>query len=312
MNKFHLIDINHGAEGILQDRIYKTAAQIAIKYGHMGTSGKFYNHDFIREFWKYDAPYPSFKYFMTHVKLPSIKWYIHNKITVEHPIWNANFLHGVVSHCLINWNEKEFASCEWHNNREMTDLIISSPFGGRIVRPENIQRHKWVNVPALHLAHLPDSVSFMAGIMAGVRIIEHNGLNYGVFSKRVLHHFKKWGIPIEETLNKGYRTKYLISPIWPALFVKYMPPEHYYKWINLQNPYNANIYAPILWKTYIDNYFAVNGIPYLKSRRMIYYEFDCEEGSMKRLNKLRVEKNLTELDNRIRYIVKEWGELERN
>ena len=123
------------------------------------------------------------------------------------------------------------------------------------------------------------------------------------FGEKILPYFKSWGIPVEEKLED----RYLTSPIWPALFVKHMPAELSDKWLNLKKACNANIYAPILWKTYMNNDFRADGIPYLKCRRRIYYEFKCAEGAMTRLNNMRVEKNLTILDNRIREIVKEWG-----
>ena len=78
--------------------------------------------------------------------------------------------------------------------------------------------------------------------------------------------------------------------------------------MSLKNPYNADIYTPILWKTYVNNNFITKGIPFLKSRRYIYYHFGCDEGAMKYLNKLRVGMDLTELDNKIREVVKKWSQ----
>ena len=86
-------------------------------------------------------------------------------------------------------------------------------------------------------------------------------------------------------------------------------PNESKKWLNIKKAFNVNIYAPILWKTYINNKFTVDGIPYLKARRSIYYEFKCDDGAMHRLDMLRVDKACTELDNRVRQVVKEWSVL---
>ena len=240
---------------------------------------------------------------------PNDFWYIHNKIGVDYPVWSADFLHGLMSHCKIRWNGRSFPSCEWCNNSDITMLLQVSPFGGRMFMPENNTRHRWMNVPALCLKFNDTSIAFVAGLMSGLKKVERNGNCYAMFYQRALPYFKKIGIPIEGECGQG---AYLISPLWPALFVDYMPLGLYQKWLEIKKPYGADVYAAILWKTYVDNEFVSGGIPYLKARRTIYYEFECEEGAMKKLEKLRVEKNLTELDNRIKTVVQEWSKNERD
>ena len=296
MKKFHLLDIDHGKKAIRQEHIYETASKIALKYGYRLTP----QADHIREFWKYDEPYPAPCIFYKNVKSSSVKWYIHNKITVDYPIWNSDFLYGLMSHCNIFWNPNGYPSCEWFNYT-VTHVLKTCPFGGKIELAKN--KNQWLEVPALYLKYSTESISFMAGVMAGIQVLTKDNKKYGAFSEKILPYFKQWGIPVEEK----YEDRYLTSPIWPALFVKHMPSELSDKWLNLKKACNANIYAPILWKTYMNNGFRADGIPYLKCRRRIYYEFKCAEGAMTRLNNMRVEKNLTILDNRIREVVKEWG-----
>lgn len=312
MKKYHLLDLNHNSKVAKQDRIYRTASQIALKYGDMGRGRCKNNWNHVREFWEYDEPYPTLSYLSRYVRISSIKWYIYNKIEIKDLIWSADFLHGLISHARVIWSKIRFPSCEWFNNKEIANLLSTCPFGGKIVetdKTDKIKIYRWNRVPALYLKFSTDSIAFMAGVMAGTKIFIRDNVSYASFNKRTLPYFKKWGIPIEETIRIIGREIYLISPIWPALFVKYMPPELLNKWSDLKNPYNANIYAPVLWKTYMNNNFYPDGIPYLKSRRTTYYEFKGERGAMKELNRLRVENNLTTLDNRIRDVVKEWGKV---
>lgn len=304
MKKYHLIDIDHNRDAIRQDSIYEVASQIALKYGCRGNRGENYTYDRIREFWKYEDPCPSLREFRDAVKVSTIKWYIRNKTVVDYPIWNADFLHGVAAHCKIIWNKKHFPSCDWYSNEDITNLFQSCPYGGEIVKSNNIARHRWVRVPSLYLKYSEDSISFMAGVMAGLKKINIDDENYALVNERILPLLKKWGIPIDIT---KFPRLYLISPIWPALFARYMPENVSQKWLNLKKAHKVDVYAPILWKTYVNGIFPVDGIPYLKSKRTIYYDFKCEEGAMDKLDKLRVEKNLTVLDNRIKEVVQIWA-----
>jgi len=304
MKKYHLIDYDHNSLAIRQDRIYRTASQIVLKYGAAGVAHLGYTDERIREFWEYDDDIPSHKYFDKQVRYPGVKWYIHNKIKMDYPVWSADFLHGLVSHCKIMWNGRSFPSCYWYNNNDIIAILRSSPFGGKTSISKNNVKYRWANVPALCLKFDDTTVSFVAGLMAGLKKVERNGICYALFYQRALPYFKKMGIPIEGGCGQDAN---LISPLWPALFVNHMPSELSQKWIGVKNPCNASLYAAILWKTYANNDFIGGGIPYLRARRTIYYEFECEEGAMKRLEKLRVEKNLTELDNRIKTVVQEWS-----
>jgi len=304
MKKYRLVDLKHAPLKEWQNRLYMVASQIALKYGSAGRNFEQFHFDHIREFWTYDDKYPSLQSLKNNIKVNSMKWYLFHKIQFNHEIWNADFLNGLLEHGHISWSPIRFPSCQWYNS-DVTNLIKTCPFGGKLVSPEGDYRHRWIGVPALYLKSSTDSISFMAGVMAGMQL---TGSPSGVCAKfspkfsNVMSWIKKWGIPLEG--QKG--NHYLISPIWPALFVNHMPKECRDKWLGISDPCNAYLYSAILWKTYADDNFPVKGIPYLKSRRTIYYDFKCEEGPTKRLEMLRVEKRLTELDNRIREVIGEW------
>lgn len=303
MNGFYLIDHTHGAAQMLQDRLYTTASLIALKYGGTCNNYSSYQEDHIREFWKYDAPYPSFGFFQRNVSVPTIKWFIRNKIKIsEDQIWNADFLCGITKHGKIRWHKKRYPTFYWSRNAVVLRLIEECPFGGRI--SSRFLTHKWINVPALYLKPSENSLSFMAGVFAGGQLHEEEGQMYAKYSILAKPYFEKWSVPIERyILDKKH---FLVSPIWPALFSLWMPTGVGKSWLQIKNAAVTEIYAPVLWKTYVNTTFPSKGIPYLKSRRAIYRDFKEEIGVARKLETLRVEKNLTELDNRVKKAIWEW------
>ena len=86
-----------------------------------------------------------------------------------------------------------------------------------------------------------------------------------------------------------------------------MPEEIAAMWIDIEKPCNSKTYCPILWRTYVGK-FVKDGIPYLASRRAIYYQHKCEEGAIKKLDRLRVSTGMVVLDYRVRDMVKIWNE----
>jgi hypothetical protein len=307
MKHFHLIDTSGGIEPIQQEAVCKTAALIALKYGEMGNNRTGYSHDRIVEFWEHGTPYPSKNDFEKYAKVPQIKWYIHNKVNnvlQDDGLWSSDFLHGLLSHGKISWNKRRYPSFEWFNNSVITKLLRSCPFSGRILecKCDNQIKAEWSGVPALYLPYSVDGIDFMTGAMCGLKLAIKDGQEYAQMTKRAVSYFKKWGIPIEKEQGPSY----FISPMWPALFAPRMPNDIGKTWTNLKHACNVNLYAPVLWKTYVNNEFPVKGIPYLKSRRTIFYQFGKEEGAMGKIERLRVDCGLTELDNRIGAIVKEW------
>jgi hypothetical protein len=305
MKKFYLIDYDHNKAAKKQDKLYMMAAKIALKYGRFGN--RFCNVDdvLMEEFWEGDDC-PSFSYFLAHVKVSVVKWYIHNRITLPEGVWNADFLHGMVTAGDINWCKYCFPTLTWRQNKTIYDLLKTCGFGGRLRQYNyyhNRNNYRWMGAPALYLKYSKNSISFMAGLLASAVICEEDGVIYARYNKGCKEYFKRWSIPIEKEDKRGFLW---VSPIWGALFAPRMPEQCWKIWYDLKNPYGMDIYPPILWKTYVNNQFPTRGIPYLKSRRWIFNHYKTEQGAMKTLEKERVNRNLTQVDKRIREMVHEW------
>ena len=299
------------------EKVYDRTSKLCIKYGSLGnTSGlkkvkpnllKIEDH--FKEFWP-EEDRPSIEYIRKNIKIDDLKWYIHNKVEVNNKIWTSDFLFGVVKHGNIFWAKKSFPSLSWKNNNNIYKVIKTSPFGGKISKEfENpYQTRNWSKVPALYLKHSEDTISFMVGLLSCGNIVEKNGISYARYAGRTIDYIKKWGIPLEYQTHYSKKENHvLISPIWPALFSIKMPKEIAEIWLNIENPCNSKIYCPILWKTYVGN-FVKDGIPYLPSRRSIFYYHKCKEGTVKKLERLRVSTGMVELDYRVRDMVKIWNE----
>lgn len=294
---------------LFRERTYELASLIAIKYGGKGDMSKRYKRykpEYIYEFWKYGPPYPHLTTIAIRIKTGVIKWFIHNKLNyVSDSIWNPDFLMGLMNHGKLNWNVKNYPSFKW-NNDEIKNLILKCPYGGII------GKNKWINVPALYLKYSEDSISYIAGVMAGAKIEEVDGYMYASFNKDCIKHIIKCGIPVDRVckhmfLKSESKNRYLISPIWPALFSIKMPEEAGNKWLNIKKAYGVDCYAPILWRVYVDGSYPKGGIPYLKSKRTIFYQNECEEGATKKIERMRVEKGMTEMDNKVKEIVQLWA-----
>lgn len=300
----------------LQD-VYKNVSMLCIKYGSLGnTSGKkeakenlFKIEDRIREIWS-DESRVSVEFIRKNIKLKDLKWYIHNKVEFKDDIWNSDFLFGVVKHGKIIWSKRLFPSFSWTNRHDnLYDIIKTSPFGGKVNynHKHECSKRFWSQVPALYLKHSEDTVSFMAGVLSAGNVEYRDGYSYATYSGRTVAYIKEWGIPIEyQDRSIGRNKKVFISPVWPALFSLKMPIELMNFWVNLDKPFNSHIYCPILWKSYAGDY-TKGGIPYLKSRRSVYYDHKCEEGASKRLEKLRVSTGLISIDPRVGEVVKMWN-----
>ena len=289
---------------IHKERVYELVSLIALKYGGPGWKLKNYKIEHIKELWKYGYPFPCLTFITQKIKVKEVKWYIHNKLNYEKDeIWNSDFLMGLSIHGKLKWNISKYPSFSWWKNKNITELVSDCPFGGFI------GKNSWQYVPVFYLKHSKDSLSYMAGAFAGTQIIEVNGIQYAKTNRDSSKIFREWKIPVNEIRGFGSGTSYLLSPIWPALFSIKMPEFFRNRWLELKNPYGVDYYAPILWRTYIDNNnFVKNGIPYLQSRRTIYYHYsNPQEDLTTVLNKMRVAKGLTEIDNRIKEIVKIWA-----
>lgn len=273
---------------------------VVIKYGGVGRWYSNFTNERIMEFWKYDDPFPSKSFITYATKTNVVKWFISNKIQWKDDIWNADFLQGMATHGKIKWHTTRFPSF-YYTNKNVTNLIKTCPFGGRS------KRYGWHCVPALYLSHSKSTSSYLAGVLSCADIVDKDGFSYAQMNLSVKYWIDMAGIPIE-FVGEDY---FLISPIWNAIFTLKMPEEVRSRWMGVRNPYGTYFYAPILWKTYVSNSFPKNGLPYLKSQRMIYYDFekvDGEEGKiLKKIERARVDRRMTMLSNAVGEVVKMWG-----
>jgi len=282
------------------NRLYETASMIVIKYGGTGLEFSNFTDEHILEFWKYDDPFPRRNSFLNDVRAKTIKWLIRNKIQWKDDIWNGDFLQGMATHGMIKWNKVHFPSL-FYTNENITNLIKVCPFGG------TLKKKGWYFVPALYLSYSDQTASYLAGVLSCANIVEKDGFSYAKMNLNIKHWIDMAGIPME-FVGEDY---FLISPIWGAIFTLKMPEAVRSRWLNIKKPYGTDFYAPILWKTYVGNSFPKNTLPYMKSQRMIYYDFEKLEGEegkiLKKIEKARVDRRLTMLSNAVREVVKMWG-----
>jgi len=285
-----------------REKICELASLIAIKYGGKGNHCDRYTQEHIVEFWKHGYPYPTLNSIRRGFKTNEIKWFIHNRIKIiNEEIWNPDFVMGLTSHGTLKWNIKNYPSFTWDKNEDIRKILADCPYGG------TVGKMTWINVPALYLRYSEDSSSYIAGIMAGGSIVEEEGFQYAQFNEKTFGAIRRLGIPIERTMTLSKNKFYLISPIWPALFSIKMPKVAGDKWTELKSAYGVDQYAPILWRVYVDGYYKKGGIPYLKSKRTVYYQNESDEGATRRIERMRVEKGMTEIDGRVKEIVRLWS-----
>lgn len=309
--EYFLIDTTEGRDAIRRDRIYNLIARLCLWHGFPGDNFYNFTDKQIFKHWEYGDPYPT-RGSLNHceMRLGNIKWYIKNKIECEDEIWNGDFINGLMLHGIIRRSKVRFPSFIWYHNKFIHRILKSSPFGGNIsiykrdTKTTHYEKYTWKSVPAISLSHDKDSISYLAGFLAGGQPYSRGGVSYARYNHKFEEYIDNLGIPIEGKV-KG-RNWVLISPIWPAIFTIRMPECIREIWTDIKKPVKSGFYAPILWKTYVNNDFVKNGIPYLQARRTVFYKFKCEEGAMKALDKFRVDKNLVALDYRIRDVVKCW------
>lgn len=329
---YFLVDLSRNEKNRYFEYVYEVASYIALYHTHLVRYHMFkFDEELIKKYWRWDTIPLAPSTMGNILRIRKIKWFIQNKITIERKDikdnWCSDFIHGLIKCGKVNESAGDFPVFEWQSNFEVYDILKTCNFYGSFNKyaatKDPAQRFKWHDVSAILLPHSEDTKEFMAGVFSTGEICsgELDGRckywpGYGKFFEgydnvsslakyhiKIESYFKEWGIPIEFK-NKH---KVFISPIWAALFVDYMPSVCRDKWLKIKHPYLSDIYCPILWKTYVPRDFESNGIPYLKSRRMIFYIHKCEEGSAKKLEMLRISKGLTLLDSRFKEIVREWS-----
>jgi len=312
MRKRWKLDLDHGRNELRHRRLFEVAAKIAVRYGSGGCCYKNWTDYHIRECWEYkhESPCPTVNEIECKTNVRGIKWYIHNVLDLREdgPEDSADFLNGLCMYGKIVRHKKNFDSFRWYRNDSILELLQSCAFGGQfgtnISKQDNKQNNIWSFVPALSLRYSESGLFFFAGVLASGKLIKKGNETYAEYKGDCIKYLKKWHIPFEYVSKK--RQVVQISPFWPALFSLKMTPKIAEKWVTAQNPIKGKLYASILWKVYVDNKFPKNGIPFLPARRSIFYQHKCEEGSMKRLEFLRVTEGLVELDNGILNMVRLW------
>jgi len=283
-------------------------SRMSLALGGMGNHVRRYTEIAAKPYWFFDGVVPV-KTEVSKIKLKNIKWYIRNHIPCQGKIWNGSYIHGVaqfgkiVEPKLVSGG-RNYPSFLWWSSKKVLKIISFSPFGGNIAIQGKTLRRRWSLVPSLLLPYDEESLSFMAGVLSVGRLFESKGKTLAVYNRSCEKWIRKWGIPIEFKWKTG---EICISPFWPALLEEYMPPEAR-EWRDLRNPIHGSTYAAILWRTYKDEDFKPGKIPYLLGRRSIFYNYGNDElGAMKHLEKMRVEKGLTQLDERFRRLIHDFS-----
>jgi hypothetical protein len=290
-------------EAQLQHRLREVAAKIAIKYGAIRSNDPFRLSAYIEEFWTYDRYPPTCYAYHCCVQRKHIKDYIRKYISVEHPIWNADFMYGLCRCGTIRENVYSFPSFYWYYNPNIVDILHSAPFWGRHFYYEPKKFYGWCNSPSLCLEHKTDSISYMAGVLATGRHYVYRNQTYIQYTASIAKLLKQWHIPIEYQSAKGKLV--LVSPFWPALFAYKMPPKLRSYFAEIPNAAEVDVYSSILWYAYMGSDFKKEKIPYLKSRRSVLYQFQHPDGTLRNLEMLRVQKRLIDIDSRVKQAMKE-------
>lgn len=304
--EYNLIDTTHNKAYIKRMRMCETICKILLQSKDIGCVYKVVvgNQRLFNQLWHWDNYPPRLKTFENFVTPSNIKWYIHDVMKFDHHEWNVDFLNGLLTcgkKCFSNHYMPIF---RWRSPKFLVDIFKESPFGGVVGEDTRFHGLKWVRAAHLYFRYSEHTPQFMAGVLATGDLKEHKGKVYAVYNEKYLDTFKRWGIPVER-VDHFFQRLY-VSPIWGALMSIYMPSKIGKKWLTIEHPYGTNLYCPVLWYVYCDTSFPRRGIPYLKTRRRIFYEYKCEEGALKRLEMLRLEKGLTQLDERIRQAIFVW------
>ena len=255
-------------------------------------------------FWKYPSTPISAGRIRKRITILNIKKFIYKRTNqIQHPHgWNPDFLMGLIQWGKLRQNAYRFPSLIWCCNNDLKQIIKSSPFSGKIKFTEkdnSVQR--WSNVPALCFNYSKDSIDFMAGVLATGLPSEIKGKYIVKYNPSIEKYIREWHIPIE------YRKRswVFISPLWPALLSQWMPDFIKSKWNILKKSRESEEYAAILWKIYTGKDAVVGKIPYLLSRRTMFYRFK----SVKKIEELWINNRLVELDGRFAKVVQEWAKI---
>ena len=183
------------------------------------------------------------------------------------------------------------------------EVLKESPFYGKACK--GTRDYYWKHAPAFYLKSNKDTLSYMAGVLCTGKVVKIGKKIFIRYNRRCKDLFQKSNIPIEGTVESG---ALLISPFWPALFTKFMPEycKEYYLSPNRKKSVMAEEYASIFWVTHSNHNIVKDGLPFLPSRRLVFYRYKSDKGTLRELQKRRVEHNLVEIDKRILECIKLW------
>jgi|SaaInlV_165m_DNA_1040744.scaffolds.fasta_scaffold39160_2 hypothetical protein len=276
------------------------ASKIVLKYGPIWS--REVPEQEIEEFVE-DGEYMGISSITNHISSKNVKWYIHNKVTTDDPIWNADFFAGLTRAGKINWNQKLFPTFTWRGAPAIAKALEGSPFFGTLSQyKDRWHSYTWSNSPVLCVKSSNKTMSYLAGLLCTGKLYKKNGFNYVYYKDHLKEELESLGINIEVEGNK----RPIISPFWPALLSKFMPPECRDYWLNVKKPYRADEYAAILWATHASHDIIRGGLPFLQCRRKVFYKFKHEDGTLKELQRKRLECGLVDIDARFDKCIASW------
>lgn len=264
--------------------------------------GRIFSEDDIRSLWTHKTISPSVDKIRKNLRVKNLKWYINTYTSelITDPEWNPDFLMGMLQWGSIYYNPIYFPSVRWKGNNNLLEAIRSSPYAGRLntCDPKPGQRVIWSDVPAMCFKHSDKTVEYMAGVLS-VGIVEtiYNKVLVK-YSHKAAKVIEKLKIPVE---HRNQRYIY-ISPFWPVILQKYMPQAIRSKWLLIPKAYLAQEYSTILWKIYTGKDPLSEKMPYMLSRRMVFYKY----GSIRALRDLWIKYHLVELDSRFKKVIRDW------
>lgn len=240
------------------------------------------------------------------INLKNVRWYIHNKIEINDPIWNADFISGITQSGVVIWNKCGFPTFNWYTVPILADILESCPFYGKVQKNKSAVSGKhpysWKSVPALCLKPSKETVSYVAGVLCAGKIMMYKGENFIKCKFSCREDLKKFGIPVEREDSYGL----FISPFWPALLSIHMPECCRDYFLKIKKAYKGEEYAAILWATHASHNITKGGLPFLPSRRTVFYRYKNEDGTLKELQKRRLKYDLVSLDNRVKSCLASW------
>lgn len=303
IKKFFLIDQEHNKKHIYLMKAWETLSKIVLFEGYRKIFA--YEDRIIHKYWNHTKKPPSYYFFKTHFSIKNVKYYLHNSISIDDPIWNPDFLNGITV-CGVKIHAKtHFNVFRFNNLAPVEELLESCPFPGEKdetwKRGNRVENYRWKS-PSLSLKFSEKTISFMAGVLATGKIEVVNGQTYIKYNQKVAAKLREWKIPIEITESK-FPFRVYISPFWATLFTPWMPPCSQ-KFLDVKKPFKAKEYALIMWRVFGSKKIATEAIPFLMCRRSFFIHY----GKVQDFERIWVEQKLTEIDSRVGKAIQYWKE----